>query len=157
MENSEHERARADREGVGNESERGDGRVSANTEEQLLRGAIARLRASVMSLVFAVVGGTGLFVATAWLLIRAGSDVGRHLSLLDNYFPGYSVTWTGSLRSLAAGAQTASTDEIPLRTCVTARPGATMRCASESEFHRSKILWGEFFELLQRSIFRTRW
>ena len=69
--------------------------MSANTEEQLLRGAIARLRASVMSLVFAVVGGTGLFVARAWLLIRAGDDVGRHLSLLDNYFPGYSVSWVG--------------------------------------------------------------
>ena len=80
--------------------------MSADSEEQLLRAAIARLRASVMSLVFALVGGTSLFVATAWLLVRAGEDVGRHLSLLDNYFPGYAVTWAGCFVGFFYGALT---------------------------------------------------
>lgn len=80
--------------------------MSGSAEEQLLRAAIARLRASVMALVFALVGGTGLFVATAWLLVRAGDNVGRHLSLLDNYFPGYSVTWPGCFVGFFYGALT---------------------------------------------------
>ena len=73
-------------------------------ERQLLSAAVARLRASVMALVFALVGGTGLFVATAWLLIRASEPIGPHLSLLSNYFPGYSVTWPGSLMGFFYGA-----------------------------------------------------
>ena len=80
--------------------------MSDRVEEQLLRSAIARLRASVMAVVFALVGGTGLFVATAWLLIRAGDNVGRHLSLLDNYFPGYAVTWPGCFVGFGYGALT---------------------------------------------------
>ena len=78
--------------------------MSANVEEQLLRAAIARLRASVMSVVFALLGGTGLFFATAWLLLRGGYDVGRNLSLLDNYFPGYAVTWPGCFVGFFYGA-----------------------------------------------------
>ena len=41
---------------------------------------------------------------TAWLLIKDGPDVGQHLQLLANYFPGYSVTWWGSLLGLFYGA-----------------------------------------------------
>ena len=63
-------------------------------EWELVRPAIARLRASVMAVVFALVGGTGLFLATVWLVVRGGPNVGVHLGLLANYFPGYSVTWT---------------------------------------------------------------
>ncbi len=74
------------------------------SERQLLSAAVARLRASVMGLVFAMVGGTGLFVATAWLLIRASEPIGLHLSLLSNYFPGYAVTWPGSLMGFFYGA-----------------------------------------------------
>ena len=73
-------------------------------ERQLLSGAVARLRASVMALVFALVGGTGLFVATTGLLIRASEPIGPHLSLLSNYFPGYAVTWPGSLIGFLYGA-----------------------------------------------------
>jgi len=73
-------------------------------EWELVRGAIARLRASVMAVVFGLVGGAGLWLATAWLLVRGGPSVGLHLSLLSNYFPGYSVTWSGSLIGFAYGS-----------------------------------------------------
>ena len=66
-------------------------------EWELINKTIARLRASVMAVVFGLVGGLGLFLATAWLLIQGGPGVGYHLSLLDNYFPGYTVTWPGCL------------------------------------------------------------
>ena len=39
-------------------------------EWELLSTAIARLRASVMAMVFGLATGIGLFVATVWLLIR---------------------------------------------------------------------------------------
>ncbi len=59
--------------------------------------AVARIQTGVLTVVFAMISGFGLFFATVWLLIRSGKRVGAHLQLLGNYFPGYSVTWTGSL------------------------------------------------------------
>ena len=73
-------------------------------EERLIRAAIARMRAGVMAVVFAMVGGMGLALATAWLLVRGGENVGQNLGLLRHYLPGYSVTWPGTLLGLAYGA-----------------------------------------------------
>lgn len=74
-----------------------------NTDEQgkqldwaLIDSAVARLRASVMAVVFALTCGTGMFIATAWLLVRGGPDVGATLGLLRHYWPGFSVTWPGA-------------------------------------------------------------
>lgn len=66
-------------------------------EEEIIVGSIASLRAGIMAIVFAVLGGTGLTVATVWLLVQGGPNVGEHLSLLENYFPGYSVSWSGAI------------------------------------------------------------
>lgn len=65
-------------------------------EWALIEASIARLRASTMAVVFGLASGSGLFVATIWLVIRGGSRVGATLGLLRNYFPGYSVTWGGA-------------------------------------------------------------
>ena len=72
-------------------------RPSREEEAQLalLRSAIARLRTSVMAVVFGLSGGTLLALATAWLLMQGGDDIGPHLGLLNNYFPGYTVSWPG--------------------------------------------------------------
>lgn len=78
--------------------------AAAEREQELLDAAIVRLRARVMAVVFGWVGGCGLFVATAWLLLRGGPNVGQHLSLLRNYFPGYSVSWPGALLGFLYGA-----------------------------------------------------
>jgi len=67
------------------------------SELEHLHQAVARLRASIMAVVFGLTAGTGLFVATAWLVIKGGKVVGPHLGLLRNYLPGYRVTWTGAL------------------------------------------------------------
>jgi hypothetical protein len=74
------------------------------SEDVILRRAVARLRAAVMAVTFGMTGGVGLFVATAWLLIRGGQNVGQHLGLLSNYLPGYSVTWPGAFLGLIYGA-----------------------------------------------------
>lgn len=69
----------------------------------LIHAAVARLRAGVMAIVFAGVGATGLFLATALLLIQGGDDVGQHLARLSWYLPGYSVSWPGALLGAVYG------------------------------------------------------
>ena len=72
--------------------------------EALIRAAVARLRAGILALVFAMLGGSGLALATAWLVVQGGPNVGQHLQLLRNYLPGYTVTWPGALLGFAYGA-----------------------------------------------------
>lgn len=79
-------------------------REASARDIELIAAGVARLRAGIMALVFAFCGGVGLFIATAWLLLRGGHRVGEHLELLANYFPGYSVSWVGSLVGLVYGA-----------------------------------------------------
>jgi hypothetical protein len=65
--------------------------------------ALARIRTWALAIVCAMIGGAGLFVMTAWLLINDGPQVGQHLQLLSIYFIGYSVTWWGSVVGLFYG------------------------------------------------------
>ena len=44
-----------------------------------------------------------LFLATLILVLKGGDVVGPKLELLENYFPGYSVTLPGSLLGLGYG------------------------------------------------------
>lgn len=73
-------------------------------ESEEVSRAIVRIQAGVLAFVCAMIGGIGLFVMTAWLLIKGGPMVGQHLKLLRQYFPGYSVTWKGSLIGFFYGA-----------------------------------------------------
>lgn len=79
-------------------------RFPDQAEKALIRRQVARLRAGILAIVFAMVCGFGLWLATAWLLIRGGPNVGQHLRLLHNYLPGYSVTWIGSVIGFAEAA-----------------------------------------------------
>lgn len=72
----------------------------------LVARTIARLRAGIVAVVSAMVAGFGLFAATLWLVIKGGPNVGQNLGLLRAYFPGYTVTWGGSLVGFAYGALT---------------------------------------------------
>ena len=72
----------------------------------LVARAIARMRAGIAAIVSAMIAGFSLFAATLWLVIKGGPTVGQNLSLLSQYYPGYSVTWTGSLVGLFYGALT---------------------------------------------------
>jgi hypothetical protein len=77
-------------------------------ERALAAQAIARLRAGIVAVVSGMVAGAGLMVATLWLVIKGGENVGQNLNLLSNYFPGYSVTWSGSLIGLVYGGLSGS-------------------------------------------------
>ncbi len=77
---------------------------SERQEELALARAVARLRAGVMAAVFGLTAGSGLWLATVWLVIRGGENVGAHLKLLRVYFPGYTVTWGGAFLGFVYGA-----------------------------------------------------
>jgi hypothetical protein len=62
-----------------------------------LHHAIQRLNARAWGIAVALLCSVGLFVATNVLVIKGGSNVGAHLNLLGQYFPGYRVTFVGSL------------------------------------------------------------
>lgn len=62
-----------------------------------LRLAIARLNARAWGITVGLLLGLGLFIATNILVIRGGPNPGPHLSLLRVYFPGYRVTFFGSI------------------------------------------------------------
>ena len=72
-------------------------------EEQVLRRAMLRINEQGWGIAIGMVLGLGLFIATNFLVIRGGESVGPHLALLGVYFPGYRVTFLGSLIGFAYG------------------------------------------------------
>ena len=70
-------------------------------EEEQLAKAVVKLNAKLLGIVFGMLLGIGLFLATNFLVLKGGAKVGQHLSLLSQFFPGYSVTFLGSLVGFA--------------------------------------------------------
>lgn len=64
---------------------------------------ILRLDAMLTAITTGLVAGLGLFVATNVLLLKGGHPIGPHLALLAQFFPGYTVTFAGSLVGFAWG------------------------------------------------------
>jgi len=62
-----------------------------------LRRTVLRASEQGWGIAVGLMLGLGLLVATVALVIKGGPDPGPHLSLLAIYFPGYSVTWLGSV------------------------------------------------------------
>ena len=65
-------------------------------ERAVVGGYLVRLNGRAWGLALGLLAAFGLFTATNILVIKGGSDVGQHLGLLANYFPGYDVTFLGS-------------------------------------------------------------
>ena len=66
-------------------------------EIQALRRKVASASEQGWGISVGLLLGVGLFLATAALVVRGGPNPGPHLGLLRIYFPGYSVTWMGSI------------------------------------------------------------
>ena len=66
-------------------------------EEELLEKAVVRANAKLLGIVLGLVLGIGLFLATNFLVLKGGPQVGPHLGLLSQFFPGYRVTFFGSI------------------------------------------------------------
>lgn len=76
---------------------------STDGSERSVPPPTARLRARALALVLGLLGGVGLFLATIWLLIQGGQNVGEHLRRLGDYLPGYTVTWLGAVTGFGYG------------------------------------------------------
>ncbi len=74
------------------------------SEEQQLKEAVAFLNAKMLGLVLGLLLGAAIFIATIWLVLKGphisktGEVIlGPHLSLLKQFFIGYSVSIPGSI------------------------------------------------------------
>ncbi|MBK8904235.1 MAG: NAD(P)/FAD-dependent oxidoreductase [Anaerolineaceae bacterium] len=68
----------------------------------VLDGAVPKLDPLSLGMSLGVVAGLGLLLATLFMLLR-GSDTGQTLALLNQFFPGYTVTAVGALVGLGYG------------------------------------------------------
>lgn len=66
-------------------------------EDDQFEKAVVLLNAKLLGIVLGILLGTGLFLATNFLVLKGGKNVGAHLGLLANFFPGYRVTFLGSI------------------------------------------------------------
>ena len=77
--------------------------TETQTNDVVLVRTFAKLHAVALGISCGILMGSGILAATVILLLKGGNQVGRNLALLAQYFPGYSVTWTGSLIGGAYG------------------------------------------------------
>jgi len=68
-----------------------------SSEEEMISRVVIRMHATLIGVVLGLIFGLGLFFATIWLVFKGGPRPGVHLMLLGQFFPGYSVTFLGSL------------------------------------------------------------
>jgi protoporphyrinogen oxidase len=77
---------------------------------EALQGALSQVFPKLDRLAFGLslgmVSGIVLFLATALLVLKGGETIGPNLQLLNQYFPGYTVTLSGSLLGLGYGFAT---------------------------------------------------
>jgi len=66
-------------------------------EQRAVRKRIMRIQEQGWGIAFGAISGLALFAATNILVLRGGPVVGPRLGLLALYFPGYRVTFLGSL------------------------------------------------------------
>jgi hypothetical protein len=74
-----------------------------NPEELILKQAVLRISGHILGFVMGIIGALIIFVATNWLVLKGGEEVGPHLGLLGQFFYGYEVTFPGSFIGAAYG------------------------------------------------------
>lgn len=72
-------------------------------KNQLIIRTIAKIDCSALGIAFGILLGTGVFLATNFLIFKGGVRVGPTLTLLNQYFYGFSVTFVGSFIGLIYG------------------------------------------------------
>lgn len=68
-----------------------------------LDSGVLTLERTVLGITLGIVVGLTLFLATLWLVIKGGEQVGPHLELLNQFFPGYTVSVRGSFVGFVYG------------------------------------------------------
>ena len=67
------------------------------TDQEQIEHAVMVLNVKLLGMVLGILFGSMLFLATNFLILKGGEHVGAHLALLSVFFPGYRVTFFGSL------------------------------------------------------------
>lgn len=70
---------------------------TAPTENPVLKPSVLRLHGVSLGLAIGAIAAAGLFVSTAWLVVRGTANESVHAALFANYIPGYSVSILGGL------------------------------------------------------------
>jgi len=71
--------------------------LAGNMPEHALEFAVLKIHGHSLGLALGGMTGTGLLLATNWLVIRGAADESPHAGLLSHYLPGYSVSLPGSV------------------------------------------------------------
>jgi ABC-type dipeptide/oligopeptide/nickel transport system permease subunit len=71
--------------------------VKSISEEEIIRRAVVKLNGHILGFVIGTLSAVMIFVATNWLVLKGGDEVGPHMSLLGQFLIGYSVTFAGSI------------------------------------------------------------
>jgi hypothetical protein len=74
-----------------------------DTAEKLIVQSLAKLDGLALGISLGTLFGLLIFFATNILIIKGGDVIGPNLILLNQYFIGYEITFTGSLIGLAYG------------------------------------------------------
>jgi protoporphyrinogen oxidase len=77
--------------------------IAVETLKEAFAQAFAKLDRFALGLSIGIMSGVLLFLATLLLVLKGGDVVGPTLGLLDQYFPGYSVSVAGSILGFAYG------------------------------------------------------
>ena len=70
-------------------------------ELERVAAGVRRINALALAIVCGLVAGFALFLATNVLLLKGGAVVGPHLALLGQFFPGFRISFLGSLVGFA--------------------------------------------------------
>jgi hypothetical protein len=71
--------------------------MTESSEQRQLEHALRRLNGRAWGLATGLLSGAVLFFATNFLVLKGGPNAGVHLGLLRAFFPGYTVSFFGSL------------------------------------------------------------
>jgi hypothetical protein len=77
--------------------------TESQPNDAVLVRTFAKLHAVALGISCGILFSSGILLATLILVLKGGHKVGHNLVLLAQYFPGYSVTWGGSLVGAAYG------------------------------------------------------
>lgn len=68
-----------------------------HSEQEQIERAVIVLNVKLFGILLGFLFGVLLFLATNFLILKGGENVGAHLALLSVFFPGYQVTFVGSI------------------------------------------------------------
>lgn len=72
-------------------------------DDELIDRTVLSMNSRATAIGFGLLCGSVLFIATMFLVLRDGPGAGPHLSLLGQYFPGYSVSILGAFVGFVYG------------------------------------------------------